>query len=106
MNSKIIKFKSITWLVVACALPQGAFSKKFYSDDPLWREPQPRLVETIQPWHLDNLIDFYKNSFHHKGERNSVQKVYPSQGVNTLGEVPDSSWYTNRHWLNRMSEQE
>lgn len=102
----MLSSKTITWLIVSCAIPQLGFSKKFYSDDPMWREPSPRPVESVQPWHLDNLIDFYKNSFHHKGERNTSEKVYPSQGVNTLGEVPDSPWYTNRHWLRRMSEEE
>jgi len=27
----------------------------------------------------------------------------PAADVNTLGEVPDSNWYTNRHWRQRMS---
>lgn len=53
-------------------------------------------MNQVQPSHLDNFIDFAKNSFYQKGERNSLHKVYPSQGVNTLGEVPDSHWYTNR----------
>jgi hypothetical protein len=32
-----------------------------------------------------------------------VEAVIPARGVNTLGEVPDSSWYTNRHYLHPMS---
>src|SRR5262249_23541179 len=30
----------------------------------------------------------------------------PSQGINTVDEVPDSTWYTNRHARHRMSLEE
>lgn len=106
MYCNSFRSRFLTWILLVCTIPQLGLSKKFYSDDPLWREPPPRQAQDVQPWHLDNLIDFYKNSFHDKGERNNVWKVYPSQGVNTLGEVPDNAWYTNRHWQHRMSEAE
>jgi len=56
---------------------------------------------------LYEFVDFYKNTAHKKGERNTRQHVYPSQGANTLGELPDSTWYTNRHDLrHRLSQAE
>jgi hypothetical protein len=70
---------------------------RFYSDDPVWKEPPPRAVEKVEEQRLNPLVDFYKNTVHQKGERNTKSKVYPSEGVNTLDEVPDSTWYTNRH---------
>jgi hypothetical protein len=73
-----------------------SLAQKFYPDDPLWKEPPPRPVAKVEPQKLDNLIDFYKNTFHDKGERHKPGHVIPSIGVNTLGEVPDSAWYTNR----------
>src|SRR5215210_2940308 len=86
------------FLIAAPATPQT-----FYPDDPLWKEPPPLSVGKVAPQRLDNLIDFYKNTFHEKGERHRSGHVIASAGVNTLGEAPDSSWYTNRHRSRRMT---
>jgi len=80
-----------------------ATAQKFYPDDPLWKEPAPLSVGKIAPQRLDNLIDFYKNTFHEKGERHRPDQLIASTGINTLGEVPDSAWYTNRHRSTRMT---
>ena len=53
-----------------------------------------------------NIVDFYKNTVHKKGERNSAARIHPSEGINTLGEVPDGAWYTNRQLRKRMSLKE
>ena len=71
--------------------------RDFIPDDPVWKEPPPRAVEKVKEQRLNPLVDFYKNTVHKKGQRNTAKMVYPSQGVNTLDEVPDSTWYTNRH---------
>jgi hypothetical protein len=86
-------------VLLACA----ARAQRFYPDDPIWKEPPPSPVSEVKPQKLDNLIDFYKNTFHEKGERHRPGKIIPSAGTNTLGEVPDNAWYTNRHRLARMS---
>jgi hypothetical protein len=80
-------------------------ANRFYKDDPHWKEPAPIPVSNVELQKIDNLIDFYKNTFHKKGERHQPGKVYPSQGINTLGEVPDNAWYTNRHREGRMGLQ-
>ncbi len=81
-------------------------AQRFYPDDPIWREPPPANVKHVEPHELNRLADFYKNTAYRKGERNSAQLVYPSIGVNTLGEVPDSSWFTNRIGHKHMSRAE
>lgn len=81
----------------------AALADRFYPDDPHWKEPPPIPVKKVEPHRLDNLIDFYKNTFHEKGQRNERGRVTPSAGINTLGDVPDSGWYTNRHRARRMS---
>jgi hypothetical protein len=78
-------------------------AQKFFPDDPVWTEPPPISVGKIEPQKLDNLIDFYKNTFHEKGERHRPGKIIPSAGTNSLGEVPDSAWYTNRQRGGRMT---
>jgi hypothetical protein len=80
-------------------------SKKFYPDDPLWREPEPRATAKVTTRKVDDLYDFVENRFVTPRVQENVQKEgpIPAGNINTLGEVPDSNWYTNRHWRKRMS---
>ena len=86
---------------VVCGLfitaASSASAQTFYPDDPVWKEPPPRDARDVKKRKLNPLVDFYKNTVYKKGERNSRDRVYPSQGANTLGELPDSTWFTNRH---------
>src|SRR5258707_10481829 len=96
-------------IVVLGTLAQPASAedtgKKFYSDDPLWREPAPRAVRQVAVRKVDDIYDFLENSYVTPGREGKAAKrgPRPALDVNTLGEVPDSAWYTNRHWLRRMS---
>ena len=85
-------------VVVAAAL----HARKFYNDDPIEREPKPRQADT-KPRKLDDLYDLFHHSLARPGERSTPQKPLPARAVNTLGEVPDSAWYENRHGKNRMT---
>jgi hypothetical protein len=71
--------------VTACSAQQ------FLPDDPLTRTPEVAAVGKINVQDINALYDFGHNSFHYKSPAAS-----DSLGVNTLGEVPDSSWFTNR----------
>jgi hypothetical protein len=83
--------------VVECAAAQGP---RFLLDDPITRIPEVPMVYQSKPQEIDELYDFAYNSVHYK-----VPPPSPSLGANTLGEVPDSSWYTNRD-LHRMTRAE
>ena len=37
--------------------------RKFYADDPLWREPAPRPVNHVAPRKVDDIYDFLENSY-------------------------------------------
>jgi hypothetical protein len=80
-------------------------SKKFYPDDPLWREPEPRATAKVTTRKVDDLYDFVENRFVTPRVQENARKEgpLPAGNINTLGEVPDSNWYTNRHWRKRMS---
>jgi hypothetical protein len=66
-------------------------AQRFMPDDPLTRTPEVAAVRTADVQHINALYDFVDNSFHYKSK-----VVTDSLGINTLGEVPDSSWFTNR----------
>ena len=82
--------------------------RKFYADDPLLREPAPRPVRHVEPRKVDDIYDFLKNMYvtpRQEGKENK-RGPHPAANTNTLDEVPDNSWYTNRHYFHRMSVEE
>ena len=73
---------------------------RFYPDDPLWMDQdQQDTPEKPAELELSDLFDRFSHIFHDFGDPNSRE----AENVNTLDEVPDSSWFTNRHGLHRMS---
>lgn len=74
---------------------------EFYPDDPLAATPEPGKLGKVSKRSTDALYDFLYQSL-----RPRNQPLTASEAVNTLGEVPDSSWYTNRHASRRMSIEE
>lgn len=66
---------------------------RFYPDDPL-RFDNDRVVDVRGAGEikLGDYYDFIENVFLSPGDRRAIRAV----NVNTLDEVPDSSWFTNR----------
>ncbi|MBN2243897.1 MAG: hypothetical protein JW793_14520 [Acidobacteria bacterium] len=92
-------------LLWAFAWPSAAESRKFYQDDPLLRWPQPRNVEAVRKRKISDYYDFFFHTFGRPGDHPSDAAI-PAGAVNTLGEAPDSEWYTGRHYRRRMSMEE
>jgi hypothetical protein len=67
-------------------------AQKFLPDDPLTRTPEVAPLGATNVQNINALYDFAHNSFHYKN-----RVATESLGINTLGEVPDSSWFTNRN---------
>lgn len=85
----------------------GADAQRFYPDDPLWKEPPPLSVKQIDERKLSEYYDFLWHTLATPGEKQPKNgQPIPAQAVNTLGEVPDSAWYTNRHGRVRMTVDE
>jgi len=82
------------------------WAQKFYPDDPLEAEPPPMATPDPGVRGLSDVLEFFSNTFGSPGERHPEIGVIPAGAVNTLGEVMDSSWYTNRHAKRRLSSQE
>lgn len=64
----------------------------FYSDDPLQRDPETQDASGVTPIPVSDEYDFIENSFLGAGEREDRRAV----NINTIDQVPDSSWFTNR----------
>jgi hypothetical protein len=94
-----VRARLVPVLVLAAALP-GAQAPRFYPDDPISRVPPPVAVRT-QPQDPNDFYDFIFESLN-----KPPLDIPRAGGVNTLGEVPDSDWFTNRHALVRMSREE
>jgi hypothetical protein len=78
--------------LVLTAAP-AADSPTFYADDPL-----PRIVDSqdaagVRARPIDLVYDTLENLFHRPGDPTLDVRA---QNVNTVDEVPDSSWFTNR----------
>jgi hypothetical protein len=65
--------------------------QRFYPDDPMWRDDDMRNIPPVAEFDLSKSYEFVNETF---GE--TVKSRGPALNVNTLGEVPDSSWFTNR----------
>ena len=72
--------------------PRGA-APRFYADDPLQREPETQDASQVQEWEIDLFWDLAENLFGRPGD--STENVR-AKNINTVDEVPDSNWFTNR----------
>ena len=78
----------------ALAMPaMHSAGPRFYPDDPLWQDDD-RALDASKAVAIEdtNGYDFVVNTFTSPGERRDVRAL----NVNTIDEVPDSSWFTNR----------
>lgn len=76
---------------------------RFYSDDPLWTDDD-RAVDVAKVGALEdtNGYDFLVNTLGPPGERRDIRAL----NINTVDEVPDSSWFTNRIGRREMSTED
>jgi hypothetical protein len=63
--------------------------------------PPPVPVKKPARQNLNEVLDFLNGS-----KKTSAGPAKPAEAVNTLGEVPDSEWFVNRHARHRMSSDE
>jgi len=95
------QFVLIALLIVALLKPAGGESPRFFADDPIRAMPAPLPVEKPHKQDINDALDFLSNSW-----RWAPPRPRPAGAVNTLGEVPDSEWFINRHAHRRLSRAE
>jgi hypothetical protein len=74
---------------------------RFYPDDPVWIDDDQRDIAPVAPFDLSKSYEFVNETF-----GGSATSFGAALNVNTLGEVPDSSWFTNRLGREEMSIEE
>jgi hypothetical protein len=83
-------FAIVTVVAVAATF---AATPRFYPDDPLWMDDDAVLDASGAAEQEDsNGYDFVSHTFLRPGDRRDVRAM----NINTLDEVPDSTWFTNR----------
>ena len=99
--------RSVTAAIASAALALVigicAAAPVFFPDDPIARDDD-RAVDAgkAQSIETSDYYDFVQNTFFMPGEQSSAKAA----NVNTIDEVPDSSWFTNRIGVRPMSDDE
>lgn len=76
---------------------------RFYSDDPIWVDHDTLFdADGGKPIELSEAFDFLENTFGSPGSPGNNEPVR-ALNVNTVDEIPDSSWFTNRIGRRPMS---
>jgi hypothetical protein len=113
MSGNSIMLKQLRLIVsalstIACVFalhastPRGA-TMRFYGDDPLQREPETQDASRVQEWEIDLVWDLAENLFGNPGDSTPGVRA---RNVNTIDEVPDSNWFTNRILARPLSVEE
>jgi hypothetical protein len=95
------KLCSLLTILLFAWIPASA--QKFLPDDPMLID-RDDLIDPGEPrvMKLSDYYDFLNNTFNPPGDRSRKHAA----NANTLGEVPDSSWFQNRHGHTRMTTEE
>jgi len=77
----------------------SASAQKFRPDDPISKDEDSLNVPDPKSAGVADYYDFLENTFFGPGDKRHIRAL----NVNTLGEVPDSNWFTNRHGRKEMT---
>ena len=98
--SRIRKSAAVAALLAAAmtttTLVASSYAPKFFNDDPLWVEPETQDASGIKPDEVNLFVDLTANLL--RGTRATVAPGR-ARNINTVDEVPNSSWFTNRAGL-------
>jgi hypothetical protein len=70
----------------------SAATAKFFDDDPIWVERDTQDASSVKPIETSLFVDITSNAIRRTGTQAPVR----AQNLNSVDEVPDSSWFTNR----------
>lgn len=102
MRSRLRFLVASALLFSAAAAASRLAVPQFFPDDPLATDPETADASAVRPWNLSEEYDFIDNTFLDHADHSDVRAF----NVNTIDEVPDSSWFTNRIATREMSDDE
>ena len=80
-------------LIAVASLTLGAQARRFYPDDPIWREPVTQDVKNAVKYEPDLAYQTIENLFWRPGDKVLGQRA---KNLNTVDEVPDGPYFVNR----------
>src|SRR5687768_18469360 len=83
----------VALLVGASSLALAAQTRRFYPDDPIWREPMTQDVKNAVRYEPDLAYQTIENLFLKPGDKVVGQRA---KNINTVDEVPDGPYFVNR----------
>src|SRR5438552_373667 len=78
-------------------------SPKFFHDDPLWRELASQDASGAKFYEPDLIYDAAENMFAKPGDKDFNRRA---ENLNTVDEVADGNWFTNRAGMRTLSPEE
>ena len=97
---------ALALLTAAAVVPSSgvdAQRPRFFSDDPLVREPETQDASKVAESEIGLTPDLLQNLFSEEGD---PTRNVRAQNINTADEVPDSNWFTNRIYAKPLSSAE
>lgn len=88
-------------LVLLGGLSPAVQAQTFLPDDPVQVDPDTLDIDPPTEFGVSDYYNALRNVLGHPGEVDA-----PAVNVNTLGEVPRSTWYAPRHYFDRMTLEE
>jgi len=80
-------------VVAALCWTVSAQTRRFFPDDPIWREPVTQDVKSATRYEPDLAYQTIENLFWRPGDRTLGQRA---KNINTVDEVPDGPFFVNR----------
>src|SRR6476660_758166 len=78
--------------VAAATVLGAAAAPKFCTDDPIWVERDTQDASGMKPLEIDLMVDLASSI----ATGSKVVAPARAKNINTVDEVPDSAWFTNR----------
>ena len=86
------QFAAVVVLAVGLTAVGSAATSKFFDDDPIWVERDTQDASGMKSVETSLFVDITANAI----RRPTTQTPPRAENVNSVDEVPDSSWFTNR----------
>src|SRR5687767_13950623 len=80
-------------IVICSTVIVGTQKRRFFPDDPIWREPMTQDVKNAARYEPDLAYQTLENLFARPGDPVTGQRA---KNINTVDEVPDGPFFVNR----------